>query len=78
MVTVEPTRESSAVVLKKAAIDVIVPSRGTEKAKFVTLVRSIVGPSTVMPTPELPNPTKAGMPTNPPVTDVIVIGAPDA
>lgn len=46
---VEPVRDSAAVVLKNADRAVIVPSRGTENAKFVNVpaafVRSIVVPA---------------------------------
>lgn len=47
---VEPVRDSAAVVLKNADRAVIVPSRGTENAKFVSVpaafVRPIVAPAT--------------------------------
>ncbi len=51
--TVEPIRESAAVVLKKALNDVIVPARGTWNAKLervpLALVMSIVAPRAVSP-----------------------------
>ena len=43
MVIVDPGMLNETVELKKAAIDVIIPSRGTEKAKLSgTSVRSMV------------------------------------
>lgn len=60
----------------------MVPSRGTENAKFRSVppapVRSIVAPRTVGPGAELPNPMKLGMPTNPSAIVVSETGIPDA
>lgn len=78
----EPISDNAVVVLKKAVIAVIVPSRGTEKAKLVKVpagfVMSIVGPRTLSPGAELPKPTNAGVPARPPRTDVKAIGRPEA
>lgn len=81
MVTVDPTRDRAAVVLKNAEISVIVPARGTENAKFVNVpagfVRSIVEPRTDKPGALRPNPMKDGTPTSPPAMVVRVIGVPE-
>ncbi|MDF2567912.1 MAG: mucin 17-like protein, partial [Oscillospiraceae bacterium] len=81
-VTVVPTRANATVVLKYAAIEVIVPSLGTEKAKFVNKpgppVKSIVAPNTVASVVEVPKPTIAGSPANPPNIVVGATGNPDA
>lgn len=78
---VEPVRDSAAVVLKNADRAVIVPSRGTENAKFVNVpaafVRSIVAPSTLTLGALLPKPISDGMPARPPAMVVIVNGVPD-
>ena len=53
MVTVVPTNAKATVVLKKAAIEVMVPSRGTENASLTAIpgppVKSIDAPRTVNP-----------------------------
>lgn len=81
-VAVEPTSASATVTEKNAVKSVIVPSLGTEKAKFVRvpagLVKSIVPPTILTPGAEEPNPTKASVPTNPPAIVVSVTGKPDA
>lgn len=81
IVRVVPVRVNGAVVLKKASIDVIIPARGTEKAKLSAVaegpVRSMVAPREVRPGPELPNPTKLGVPAAPSAIVVTVIGLPD-
>mgnify|MGYP000211282246 FL=1 len=78
---VEPVRDSAAVVLKNADRAVIVPSRGTENAKFVNVpaafVRSIVVPSTLTLGALLPKPISDGIPARPPAMVVIVNGVPD-
>ena len=66
----EPIKERAAVVLKKALKEVMIPARGTWKAKLervpLALVISIVDPSSVSPGALLPKPTKAGRPASPP------------
>ena len=78
---VELVRDSAAVVLKNADRAVIVPSRGTENAKFVNVpaafVRSIVVPSTLTLGALLPKPISDGIPARPPAMVVIVNGVPD-
>lgn len=60
MVMMDPVSAKSVVVLKYAVIDVMVPLRGTEKAKLVFIpgppVRSMVGPKTVVSVALAPNP----------------------
>ena len=78
--TVVPTRFNGTVVLKKAEIDVMVPLRGDENAKFTfpPLLRSIVAPEELIPEILFPNPTTAIVPGPPPATVVIVIGLAEA
>ena len=68
-------------MLKNADRAVIVPSRGTENAKFVSvpaaLVRSITPPTMLTPGAELPKPTKPGVPTSPPAIVVSDSGIPE-
>ena len=82
IVIVLPTKDNAAVVEKKISIAVMVPSRGIVNAKFVNvplgLVKSIVLPTIDKPGAELPNPTKAGVPTNPPAIVVKLTGIPEA
>ena len=78
IVTVEPTRASAAVVLKNAAIDVMVPSLGTEKAKLLKAEVLITPPTMLTPLVEFPNPIKPDVPTNPPAIVVMVTGSPEA
>jgi len=67
-VTVVLTKLLGDVVLNNAEIEVIVPTRGTEKANVVSsFVRLIVGSKKLVDVAELPNPIKAGNPGNPPV-----------
>ena len=80
--TVEPTKESAAVVLKNALNEVMVPARGAWKAKLesvpLAFVISIVDPNNVRPCALLPKPTKAGSPARPPAIVVSEIGSPEA
>ena len=67
--TVDPTSDNAIVELKKADMDVIVPSRGTEKAILTGVLapfKSIVGPKMLVPGAELPKPINAGVPASPP------------
>ena len=83
MVTVDPTSARGVVMLKYAAIDVIIPSRGTEKAKLVFMpsppVRSMIAPNTVVSVALAPNPKYDGKPGKPGATSVVnKAGDPDA
>jgi hypothetical protein len=86
MFTVVPIKDIAVVVLKKAYMEVIVPLRGTTNAwlygSFVGfeplfVVKSIVLPVILAPENELPNPSIATVPVNPPAIVVTVIGAPE-
>ena len=70
IVIVLPTNDNAAVVEKNTSIEVMTPSLGIVKAKFVNvpdgLVKSIVLPMIDIPGAELPNPINAGVPTKPP------------
>jgi hypothetical protein len=81
MVIVEPIRDSDTTLLKKAAMSVIVPLRGTEKAILSNCkgepVRSIVAPSMVVVATESPNAIKLPMPVAPNKVVVIATGVPD-
>lgn len=70
-------QDRATVVLKYAAMEVIVPSRGNENAMFEIGVKSMVAPNTVIPGVLFPKPINAGKPTNPPKIDVKTIGKPD-
>lgn len=78
----EPTSDKDAVVLKKAVILVNTPARGIENAKLVSvpaeLVKSMTPPAMAIPGAEVPNPTKAGVPTKPPTIVLSVTGIPEA
>lgn len=83
---VVPIKENAKVGLKKAYIEVIVPLRGTINAwlygSFVgseplLLVKSIFPPTILAPEYELPNPSIATVPFNPPTIVVTVIGDPE-
>ena len=82
IVTEDPTRDIATVVLKNALKEVMVPARGTWKAKLesvpLAFVISIVDPSSVSPWALLPKPTKAGSPASPPAIVVREIGIPEA
>ena len=82
IVIVLPTNDNAAVVEKNTSIEVMTPSLGIVKAKFVNvpdgLVKSIVLPMIDIPGAELPNPINAGVPTKPPAIVVKDTGKPDA
>ncbi|KXZ23599.1 hypothetical protein AXI59_08405 [Bacillus nakamurai] len=83
IVTVEPTSDKAAVVLKYPAIEVIVPLLGAENAKLRSVppapVRSIAPPPpTETPVTEFPKPTRLTVPINPPAMVVKAVGRPDA
>ena len=82
IVIVLPTNDNAAVVEKNTSIEVMTPSLGIVKAKFVNvpdgLVKSIVLPMIDIPGAELPNPINAGVPTKPPAIVVKNTGKPDA
>ena len=76
-------RDNPAVILKYAEMDVIVPARGNENAKFVkgpamVPVRSIFAPRALSVGAELPNPIKPPVPAAPPTRVVNATGIPDA
>ncbi len=79
---VEPTKDSASVVLKNAAIDVIMPLRGIENAKLVSVpagfVKLIVLSTIDSPGAEFPNPRNPGVPIKPPAIVVSDIGIPEA
>lgn len=81
IVMVEPINDNAKVVLKKADIDVIVPSLGIENAKFVSVpagfVRSIIPPTILIPGAEEPNPKNPGVPIKPPAMVVKDSGIPE-
>lgn len=75
--------DKPTVTLKYAEIDVMIPSLGIEKAKFVkgpaaVPVRSIVAPKTLNVGAELPNPINPPVPAAPPTSVVKDTGIPDA
>ena len=82
IVTVLPIKDIAAVVEKNAVTLVIIPARGTEKAKFVSVpaafVKSIVPPTMEIPGADEPNPTNPGVPIKPPAIVVSANGIPDA
>jgi hypothetical protein len=82
MFTVVPNKDIAVVVLKKAYIEVIVPLRGTTNAWLygfepLLVLKSIAPPDILAPENELPNPSIATVPVNPPAIVVTVIGAPE-
>jgi hypothetical protein len=74
IVTVVPTSARPTVLLKYAAMDVMVPSLGIEKAKLLIVASVMSGVVIITPVNELPNPIKDPVPTSPPAIDVIMIG----
>lgn len=78
METVEPVSVKAIVVLKKPAIDVIVPSLGTENARFDREVVSIVPPEMLTPVAVSPKAIILVVPRRPPRAVVRIAGIPDA
>ena len=74
MIVVVPRSVTAAVRVKDAEIAVNVPARGTENASLNRPDKSIVVPRTVGLRMLVPNPTKAGVLTNPPKTVVKTTG----
>ncbi len=74
MIVVVPRSVHVTVAVKDAEIAVKVPARGTEKASLNKPDKSIVLPRTVGLRMLVPNPTNAGVLTNPPRILVKVTG----
>ncbi|MEI6100337.1 MAG: hypothetical protein WCP73_00740 [Eubacteriales bacterium] len=75
---VVPVNVNEPEVLKNAASEVKVPSRGKENARFANIELSISGQRAATPCAEVPNAIKLGIPARPPDVVVIAIGIPDA
>ena len=79
IVTVDPISATSRLLLNVPAREVIMPSRGTEKAMLlVSDVASINPPNAVIPGAEAPKPSTVPELSRPPNTVVMVAGAPEA
>ena len=78
ILTVVPIKLIPASTLKYAAKEFIVPFLGMENAKLLILVVSIIPLIIRIPVAELPKPTAAVVPTNPPSIVVNATTLPDA
>src|SRR5690606_22753566 len=79
IVTLSPIRAKATVLLKNPEIEVMMPSRGTEKAKLGIVVPSTIPPMKLTPVTQLPKPPAVPVPDKPPSIGVSPAGVlPDA